>query len=105
MSKFANSKIKWPKSVEKLQNGGRLGPDGGGQRAGGPRVSRGGNSRRAKKRRYRHNCQVRSRLLLVSWNAEGVLTKIGELSRWLSDEKVTGGVPGGASTVSWLAAR
>ena len=51
-------------------------------------MPRGGNSRRAKNRRYRHNCRVRSRLLLVSWNAEGVLTKIGELSRWLSDEKV-----------------
>ena len=63
-------------------------PDGGGLRDRGPRVPRGGNSRRAKNRRYRHNCQVRSRLLLVSWNAEGVLKKIGELSRWLSDMKV-----------------
>ena len=26
MSKFSNFKIKWPKSVEKLHNGGRLGP-------------------------------------------------------------------------------
>ena len=26
MSKFSNFKIKWPKSVEKLDNGGRLGP-------------------------------------------------------------------------------
>ena len=26
MSKFSNLKIKWPKSVEKLENGGRLGP-------------------------------------------------------------------------------
>ena len=26
MSKFSNVKIKWPKSVEKLENGGRLGP-------------------------------------------------------------------------------
>ena len=26
MSKFSNFKIKWPKSVEKLENGGRLGP-------------------------------------------------------------------------------
>ena len=26
MSKFSNCKIKWPKSVEKLENGGRLGP-------------------------------------------------------------------------------
>ena len=26
MSKFSNFKIKWPKSVEKLYNGGRLGP-------------------------------------------------------------------------------
>ena len=26
MSKFSNLKINWPKSVEKLENGGRLGP-------------------------------------------------------------------------------
>ena len=26
MSKFSNFKIKWPKSVKKLHNGGRLGP-------------------------------------------------------------------------------
>ena len=26
MSKFSNFKIKWPKSVEKLENVGRLGP-------------------------------------------------------------------------------
>ena len=26
MSKFSNYKIKWPKSVEELDNGGRLGP-------------------------------------------------------------------------------
>ena len=26
MSKFGNFKIKWSKSVEKLENGGRLGP-------------------------------------------------------------------------------
>ena len=26
MSKFSNFKIKWPKSVKKLENGGRLGP-------------------------------------------------------------------------------
>ena len=26
MSKLSNFKIKWPKSVEKLENGGRLGP-------------------------------------------------------------------------------
>ena len=26
MSKFSNFIIKWPKSVEKLENGGRLGP-------------------------------------------------------------------------------
>ena len=26
MSKFSNFKTKWPKSVEKLENGGRLGP-------------------------------------------------------------------------------
>ena len=26
MSKFSNFKIKWPKSVEKLENGVRLGP-------------------------------------------------------------------------------
>ena len=26
MTKFSNFKIKWPKSVEKLENGGRLGP-------------------------------------------------------------------------------
>ena len=36
---------------------------------------------------YRYNCQVRSRLLIVSWNGEEVLGKIEELSRWLSDEK------------------
>ena len=51
-------------------------------------MPRGGNSRRVKIRRYRHNCRVRSRLLLVSWNAEGVLNNIGELSRWLLDKKV-----------------
>ena len=51
-------------------------------------MPRGGNSRRVKNRRSCHNCRVRSRLLLVSWNAEGFLSKIGELSRWLSDEKV-----------------
>ena len=68
-------------------------------------MPRGGNSRRAKNRRYRHNCRVRSRLLLVSWNAGGVLTKIGELSRWLSDEKVDAAalqeaqLAGGALTV------
>ena len=51
-------------------------------------MPRGGNSRRAKNRRYRHNRQERSRLLLASWNAEGVASKISELSRWLSDTKV-----------------
>ena len=61
--------------------------DGGGtrsRRAGGPR---GGRSRRAKNRRYRHNCRVRSRLTMIGWNAEGLRTKIQELSRWLSDIK------------------
>ena len=62
-------------------------PDGGGHRGGRPSAPRGGHSRRAKNRRYRYNRQVRSRLLIVSWNAEGVLGKIGELSRWLSDVK------------------
>ena len=51
-------------------------------------MPRGGNSRRVKNRRYCHNCRARNRLLLVSWNAEGFLSKIGELSRWLSEEKV-----------------
>ena len=62
-------------------------PDGGGHRGGRPSAPRGGHSRRAKNRRYRYNRQVRSRLLIVSWNAEGVLGKTGELSRWLSDVK------------------
>ena len=51
-------------------------------------MPRGEYSRRAKNRRYRHNCSVRSRLLVISWNEEGILGKIGELSRWLSDTKV-----------------
>ena len=52
---------------------------------GGPR---GGRSRRAKNRRYRLNRQIRSRLLVISWNAEGLRKKIPEVSRWLSEKKV-----------------
>ena len=63
-------------------------PDGGDQRGGRRWVPRGGYSRRAKNKRYRHNRHVRSRLLIASWNAEGVCGKIAELSRWLSDTEV-----------------
>ena len=63
-------------------------PDGGGRRDRGRRAPRDGYSRRTKNRRYRHNCRVRSRLLIASWNAKGVCSKSAEFSRWLSDEKV-----------------
>ena len=44
----------------------------------------GGRSRRAKNRRYRLNRKARSRLTIVSWNAEDLRTKKQELERWLS---------------------
>ena len=65
-----------------------VGANGGGLRDRGARGPRGGRSRRAKNRRYGHSCRVRSRLTIVSWNAEGIRTKLQELGRWLSDEKV-----------------
>ena len=50
---------------------------------------RGGRQcRREKNRRYRRNCRVRSRLLVMSWNAEGLRKKTLETARWLSDNKV-----------------
>ena len=60
------------------------GGGGTGGRSGGAR-----RSRRAKKnRRYRKNCRVRSRLLVMSWNAEGLRKKTLEVQRWLSDNRV-----------------
>ena len=44
-------------------------------------AARGGRSRRAKNRRYRLNRKARSRLTIVSWNAEGLRTKKQELER------------------------
>ena len=59
---------------------------GGGSGAHG-RHARGGRSRRAKNRRYRLNRSARSRLVIMSWNAEGLRTKQQELQRWLSATK------------------
>ena len=50
--------------------------------------TRGGGRRRAKNNRYRKNCRERSRLLVVSWNAEGLRSKVSELQQWLSLKKV-----------------
>ncbi|KAF0295996.1 RNA-directed DNA polymerase from mobile element jockey [Amphibalanus amphitrite] len=55
--------------------------------AGRPDRARGGRSRRAKNRRYRLNRSARSRLVIVSWNAEGLRTKMQEFQRWLSATK------------------
>ena len=49
--------------------------------------ARGGVRRRAKNSRYRKNCRERSRLLVVSWNAEGLRSKVPELQQWLSLKK------------------
>ena len=60
---------------------------GGGPGDGGGRRSWGGRSRRAKNRRYRQNRKTRSRLQIISWNAEGLRPKQDELLRWLCDTK------------------
>ena len=54
----------------------------------GPRRAHGGRSRRAKNLRYRLNTRERSRLLITSWNAEGLRPKTAELASWLSSQKV-----------------
>ena len=43
----------------------------------------GSNRRREKNRRYRRNYRQRSHLTIVSWNAEGLRSKVQELQRWL----------------------
>lgn len=55
--------------------------DGGGAHRGG--YPGRNNRRRAKNRRYRRNRCQRSHLTIVSWNAEGLRSKIPELQRWL----------------------
>ena len=62
-------------------------PDGGRQQGGGQSAPQGGHSQRAKSKRYRYNCQVRSELPIARWNAEVVLGKITEVGRRLPDEK------------------
>ena len=61
--------------------------DGGGSTGRGARGAWGGRSRRAKNRRYRLNRRNRSRLLIASWNAEGLRPKRDEFHRWLSTTK------------------
>ena len=62
-------------------------PSGGGTSGAAGRTSR-GHSRRAKNRRYRRNRKIRSRLLILSWNAEGLRTKLSEIQSWLSENRV-----------------
>ena len=57
--------------------------DGGGSHRGGTR----GQRRRTKNRRYRRNRARRSHITIVSWNAEGLRSKVAELQRWLPAEK------------------
>ena len=65
-----------------------VGANDGGNGGHGPRRARGGRSRRAKNARYRLNTRGRSRLLIVSWNAEGLRPKRTELASWLSSRRV-----------------
>ena len=53
-----------------------------------PPEAPGSRHRRAKNRRYRRNRAGRSHTTVVSWNAEGLRKKIGELQRWLPAVKI-----------------